>query len=96
MKMEQAECTETSAYKIQTPRNYPEENIQHAEHGESLKSRIMSPTLQETLGVIRNLKNNRVPGEDSITLELIKYGGRKLWNRIHQLITTIWKTEQMP
>jgi len=30
---------ETSAYKIQTPGNYPEENIQHTEHGESLKSR---------------------------------------------------------
>jgi hypothetical protein len=38
MKMEQIECSETSAYKIQTPRNYPEENIQHTEHGESLKS----------------------------------------------------------
>jgi hypothetical protein len=34
------ECSETSAYKIQTPGNYPEENIQHTEHGESLKSRI--------------------------------------------------------
>jgi hypothetical protein len=34
------ECSETSAYKIQKPGNYPEENIQHTEHGESLKSRI--------------------------------------------------------
>ena len=50
------------------------------------KINIIAPTLQETLGVIRNLKNNRAPGEDSITSELIKYGGRKLWNRIHQLI----------
>jgi len=37
--MEQTECSETSAYKIQTPGNYPEENIQHTEHGKSLKSR---------------------------------------------------------
>jgi hypothetical protein len=29
MKMEQIECSETSAYKIQTPGNHPEENIQH-------------------------------------------------------------------
>ena len=35
------ECSETSAYKIQTPGNNPEENIQHSEHGESLKSRIL-------------------------------------------------------
>jgi len=40
MKMEQTECSEMSAYKIQTPGNYPEENIQHAEHGESLKSSV--------------------------------------------------------
>jgi rhodanese-related sulfurtransferase len=39
MKMEQTECSETLAYKIQTPGNYPEESIQHSEHGKSLKSR---------------------------------------------------------
>jgi hypothetical protein len=59
------------------------------------ESNIVAPTLQETLGVIRNLKNNKAPGEDSITSELIKYGGRKLWNRNHQLIKIIWETEQM-
>ena len=37
MKTEQTECSETSAYKIQTPGNYPEESIQHSEHSESLK-----------------------------------------------------------
>jgi hypothetical protein len=41
MKLEQTECSETSAYKIQTPANYPEESIQNSEHGESLKSRII-------------------------------------------------------
>ena len=39
MKMEQIECSETSAYIIQTPGNYPKENIIYSEHGESLKSR---------------------------------------------------------
>jgi hypothetical protein len=39
MKMEQKECTETSAHQIQTPGDYPKERIQHSEHGESLKSR---------------------------------------------------------
>jgi hypothetical protein len=28
------------------------------------ESNIMAPTLQETLEVIRNLKNNRAPGKD--------------------------------
>jgi hypothetical protein len=38
MKLEQKECSETSAYKIHTPGNYQEESIQHSEHGESLKT----------------------------------------------------------
>jgi len=29
MKMEETKCSETSAYKIQTPGNNPEENIHH-------------------------------------------------------------------
>jgi len=48
MKMEQIECSETSAYKIQTPGNYPEESIQHSEQDESLKSRILNLYGEET------------------------------------------------
>jgi len=50
MKMEQ--CSETSAHKIQTPGNCPEEIIQHSEHGETLKSRNIHtsfPCTKETL-----------------------------------------------
>jgi hypothetical protein len=39
--MEETVCSKTSAYKIQTPGNHPEVRIQHSEHGESLKSRII-------------------------------------------------------
>jgi len=39
----------------------------------SPESNIMAPTLQVTLEVVRNLKNNRASGEDPITSELIKY-----------------------
>jgi hypothetical protein len=38
---DRTQCSETSAYKIQTPGNYPED-IQHTEHGESFKSRILA------------------------------------------------------
>jgi hypothetical protein len=37
--MKMGQCSETSAYKIQTPGNYPEESKQHSEQDESLKSR---------------------------------------------------------
>ena len=39
MKMEQIECSETSAYNNQTPGKCPKEYIQDSKHGESLKSR---------------------------------------------------------
>jgi hypothetical protein len=42
MKMEQTECSETLAFKLLTPWNNPEENIQHSNHSESLKSRKIS------------------------------------------------------
>jgi hypothetical protein len=50
MKMEQMECSETSTYKIQMPGNYTEENIQHTEHGESLKSRIFRLVVETSSG----------------------------------------------
>jgi len=36
------ECSETLAYRIQTPGKYPEESIQHSKHDESLKSRTIN------------------------------------------------------
>jgi hypothetical protein len=38
--MEPIECSETSAFNIQTPGKYPEENLPYLQHGESLKTMI--------------------------------------------------------
>ena len=43
---EQTACSETSAYEIRTPGNYPEESSQHSEHGESFKSRTSGLVFQ--------------------------------------------------
>jgi hypothetical protein len=53
-------CSETSAYKIQTPGNYPEENIQHTEHGESLKSRILKSAHYTTRPVSQRLDTTQL------------------------------------
>jgi len=42
MKMELIDGSETSTISIVTPGNYPKENILHTEHGESLKSRVLT------------------------------------------------------
>jgi hypothetical protein len=36
--MEPTECSETSAFNIQTPGKYPEESTSYLQHGESLKT----------------------------------------------------------
>jgi len=40
MKMEQTECSETLAYKFQTPGNYPEESIQQEESYKYIKVKV--------------------------------------------------------
>jgi len=58
MKMELIECSETSDISTVTPGNYPEENILHTEHGESLKSRTIIYTItmyqMESLNLVVN------------------------------------------
>jgi len=52
-KITQMECSETPAYKIQTPGNYPKESIQHTEHGESLKLRKNNTFLKKITFLIK-------------------------------------------
>ena len=87
MKMEQTECSETSEYKIQTQGNYPEENIQHTEHGESLKSRKQIWFLRCILNRFAFLQN--VPGvsemadsegKDKEMSECVKTNCQRKWN----------------
>jgi len=46
--MEPIVSSETSAIKTQTPGNYPKRNKLHLEHGESLKTRMLSGVLRDT------------------------------------------------
>jgi len=50
--MEPIEGSETSAFRTQTPGNYPKENIPHKEHGESLKSRDILVLFHVFVGAI--------------------------------------------
>jgi hypothetical protein len=53
MKMEQIECSETSAYKIQTPGSHPEENIQHTTY-DYQPAFIAVPSTESKLAIIHS------------------------------------------
>jgi len=47
---------------------------------------VEKPTYSMVYKLLKRLKKKRAPGEDGITAELLKYGGRNLWRIIHNLI----------
>ena len=53
-------------------------------------------TIEDVKEAIRNLKNNKAAGTNGIHLELIKYEGNKLLNRMYELVRQIWEEERLP
>ena len=54
------------------------------------------PTVNEMRSAIRSLKNGKAPGMDQVTAEMIKAGGDILLQRLHVLLTRIWRSERVP
>ena len=52
--------------------------------------------MEEVKQAIMKLKNNKAPGDDSITAEMLKLGGNIIVRCLHELVTHIWKEEKMP
>ena len=50
------------------------------------KFEVEELNIENVKKAIRKLKNNKVTGTDGIHLELIKYGGNKLLNRMYELV----------
>ena len=53
-------------------------------------------TTEDVKKGIKNLINNKAAGTDGIHLELIKYGGNKLLNRMYELVRQICEEERIP
>lgn len=62
----------------------------------NVEEKLEEPTLPEVQRCIRHLNNNKAPGLDTITSELLKAGGPVLEERLYMLIKRIWAAEEMP
>ena len=60
---------------------------------------LLPPNIQETQKALRRnrlLKNNKTPGTNGITAVLVKSGGARLENEIHQIVTEVWIDDSLP
>lgn len=58
--------------------------------------KVKKSSFQEKVAAINWLKNNRTDGSDIIPAECLKYAGKLLDEKIHQLIVKISNFESIP
>lgn len=63
------------------------------EETEAKETRLISSEHEEIIRALQSLKNGKAPGEDTITVELLKKVGKECQLRICNLILKIWQTE---
>ena len=56
----------------------------------------LEPTLQEVKDSIKQIASAKAPGKDAIPPEIYKYGGQKLFRKLHELFKTIWRVGRVP
>jgi len=71
-------------------------NLYYFEHRDPNIVDYPEPTIEEIMKQIKNLKNNKAPGEDKIIGELVKIMSGDLAKYIHRLIGLIWRKEVIP
>ncbi|CAF3297940.1 unnamed protein product, partial [Rotaria sp. Silwood2] len=54
-----------------------------------------TPTLNEVQCAIKQMKNGKAPGNDGISIDLIKAGGLPLAKWLHEIFVDIWENEIM-
>lgn len=57
---------------------------------------VPDPTREEISEAISLLKNNKAPGPDNVPAELLKYGGSGLVDVLHEMVSKLWKEEDLP
>ena len=54
------------------------------------------PSFDELTAAFASTRENKAPGSCGIPAEVCKHGGKRLQEKLHELIADIWRKEQMP
>jgi hypothetical protein len=85
VKTEPKECSETSAFNIQTPEKYPEESTSYLQHGESLKTTIIKIIMwagsAACLGSWIFFQNLRQTSRGGGSLDALEVGASWIFNK---------------
>ena len=65
-------------------------------NGERNDEAVPVPTMNEVKEAIKQLKNNKAAGNDSLAPELFRLVPGKLIRIVHRAVVWIWETEQLP
>ena len=71
-------------------------NETEVDDNEPNKYNVEEPTFEEFMEVLHKSKNGKAAGNDSINIEMIKYGGDQVQKKTYSLIKRIWEQEEMP
>lgn len=71
-------------------------NTHVAIYASTLKRLNDSPTKEEIRKALSHIKNNKSPGNDSITGEMLKAGSEETVEMLHNLLNRVWQEKKIP
>ena len=78
------------------PSAFPDIDEAFSDTLETFKTNLEPPTKDEIIRAIISLKNNKAPGIDNISAEMLKADQKLISDKLHELFNKKWTNEVLP